>query len=219
MKTDLYNQEGEVIQKIEIPDKIFNISINQDLIHQAVLAQDANSRLSLAHAKDRSEVRGGGKKPWRQKGTGRARHGSIRSPIWVGGGVTHGPLKSKIFQKKINKIMKRNALLMALSSKVKDSQVLFVDKLSPKDYKTKQLVSILNRLSSKLQNYKKTKIKQDSILILSNGQDKNLNIASKNIPYLLNLRSDSLNIKDVLVNKYLIVLEEAIPTIEKMYLR
>ena len=219
MKTDLYNQEGEVIHKIEIPDKIFNISINQDLVHQAVLAQDANSRLSLAHAKDRSEVRGGGKKPWRPKGTGPQGDGSIRSPIWVGGGVTHGPIKSRIFQKKINKTMKRNALLMVLSSKVKDNKVLFIDKLFLEGYKTKQLVSILSRLAGKFQNYKKTKIKQDSILILNNGQDKNLNIASKNIPYLLNLRSDSLNIKDILVNKYLIVLEETLPTIEKMYLK
>src|SRR3989344_826748 len=103
MKVKLYNQLGEETGSVELLDAIFNIPLNHDLVHQAIVTQMANSREILAHAKGRGEVRGGGKKPWRQKGTGRARHGSIRSPIWKGGGVTHGPLKEKIYSKKINK--------------------------------------------------------------------------------------------------------------------
>ncbi|MCX6741436.1 MAG: 50S ribosomal protein L4, partial [Candidatus Parcubacteria bacterium] len=106
----LYNQQGKEIDKLELPVEIFGLKINTDLISQALTTQLASSRQSIAHSKDRSEVRGGGKKPWRQKGTGRSRHGSNRSPIWTGGGVTFGPRSEKNFSKKINKKMKRQAL-------------------------------------------------------------------------------------------------------------
>ena len=136
MKTDLYNQAGEIINQVELPDQVFGLKINSDLLYQAVMAQLGNSRQVLAHTKGRSEVRGGGKKPWRQKGTGRARHGSIRSPIWKGGGVTFGPTKERNFSKTINKKMKRKALFMALSSKVTDQQLMVFDHLSIEKPKT-----------------------------------------------------------------------------------
>lgn len=217
MSIDLFNQNGEKIGKIELPEKIFNLEINQDLIHQAVLTQIANSRKPLAHPKGRGEVRGGGRKPWRQKGTGRARHGSIRSPIWKGGGVAHGPKKEKIYFKKINKKAKRKALFMALSSKLKDNQLLVVDSLNLEKAKTKIMKNILENLSKNFVGYKKTKKKQNSILIIQPDSNQSLIKAVRNLPFAKIIRADSLNIVDVLKNKYLILLKEAIPIIEKTY--
>jgi len=125
----VYNQQGEKVGQVDLPAELFGVPLNRDLVHQVVVTQMANSRQVLAHTKDRSEVRGGGAKPWRQKGTGRARHGSIRSPIWVGGGVAFGPTKERVFAKKINKKMKRQALFMVLSSKVKDKEIVLLDKI------------------------------------------------------------------------------------------
>ena len=119
MKTAVYNLKGKKVSEIDLSDAVFSRSWNPDLVHQALLAQMGNRRRPLAHTKDRSEVSGGGKKPWKQKHTGRARHGSIRSPIWKGGGVTHGPTKEKIFEKKINKKMLRVAIHSVLSQRLK----------------------------------------------------------------------------------------------------
>src|SRR3989344_1515557 len=148
MKTELYNQSGELMGNVELPDKIFGVAMNEDLVRQVLEAQSANSRRVIAHTKDRSEVRGGGKKPWKQKGTGRARHASIRSPIWKGGGVTFGPTKERNFKKKINKKMARKALFMALSSKVKDKQLFVLDNIILENPKTKEMAVILKNFSS-----------------------------------------------------------------------
>jgi large subunit ribosomal protein L4 len=120
-----------------LPKEIFDVEINPDLIHQVVVAQTANRRRVIAHTKGRGEVRGGGKKPWRQKGTGRARHGSIRSPLWKGGGVTFGPTKERTFKKEINKKMKRKALFMVLTAKAKNNLLLVLDKIILEQPKTK----------------------------------------------------------------------------------
>jgi len=130
MKVDIQNQKGEKVGTMELPKEIFEVEASPSLLHQAVVAQMSNMRTNIAHTKDRSEVRGGGRKPWRQKGTGRARHGSRRSPIWVGGGVTFGPTKYRNFTKKINIKMKQKAILAALSGKAKDSELVILDKLS-----------------------------------------------------------------------------------------
>jgi len=150
MKASLYNQEGEEIKKVDLPSEIFDIELNSDLVHQVVVAQMSNSRKVIAHTKDRSEKRGGGRKPWRQKGTGRARHGSIRSPIWRGGGVTFGPTKDRNFSKKINKKMKQGALLMTLSSKIKEDEFVLLDKIELTEGKTKLMNEMINNLGNKL---------------------------------------------------------------------
>lgn len=218
MKVKLYNQSGEETGSIELSDAIFDLPLNHDLIHQAVVTQMANSRKILAHTKGRGAVRGGGKKPWRQKGTGRARHGSIRSPIWKGGGVTHGPLKEKIYSKKINKKAKQKALFMALSSKVKDDQLRVVDSISLDEIKTKKIKEIFSKISGILNGYKKDKKKQDSILLVQPDSNKDLVRAARNLSFVELVRADSLNIIDILENKYLVLLKDSVPVIEKTYL-
>jgi large subunit ribosomal protein L4 len=130
METKIYNIEGKETGKVTLPENIFGLSWNADLVHQVVTAMQANARQSTANTKGRGEVRGGGRKPWQQKGTGRARHGSSRSPIWKGGGVTHGPTAQKNYAQKVNRSMRQKALLVTLSKKYKDGEVIFVDAIT-----------------------------------------------------------------------------------------
>ncbi len=143
IKLDIYNQKGEKTGSVELSEKVFGVKINDNLVHQAVVAQRANTRQVLAHTKGRAEVRGGGRKPWRQKGTGRARAGSSRSPIWIGGGITFGPTKERNFKKDINKKMKQKAVLMAISDRVKNNAMFVFEDLKMKDFKTKDFNKIL----------------------------------------------------------------------------
>jgi large subunit ribosomal protein L4 len=217
-----YNLKGEETGTMELPEKIFGLEINNDLIYQAVNTQLASHRKSLAQTKDRSEVRGGGRKPWRQKGTGRARHGSIRSPIWRGGGVTFGPRKEKVFAKKINKKAKTKAFLMALSSKVKDKELIVLDKLELEKSKTKLMANILEKVflsADKAGKKKKTPAGagQASILIATSKKDEKIIRANRNLPYTKTIAADSLNIIDLLSFKYLLLDKEAIKKIEKTY--
>ncbi len=147
LKGTIYNQKGKESGTIDLPANVFALPWNADLVHQVVTSMQSSARTNVAHAKNRGEVRGGGKKPWQQKGTGRARHGSIRSPLWVGGGVTHGPRNDKNYDKKINKKMKAKALYTILSAKFKKGQVLFVDDLSLRVIKTKTAKDVLGSLS------------------------------------------------------------------------
>ncbi len=208
MNVKVYNQEGKEIGKAELPAEIFALPMNKDLVHQAVVSQMANARQVLAHTKDRSEKRGGGRKPWRQKGTGRARHGSIRSPIWRGGGVTFGPSKERVFTKKINKKMKRQALFMALSSKVKDKEMILLDKIELAEAKTKEMIKVLNNL----------KISKTVLVVLDKTNQKIIR-AANNIPKIKTIRADSLNVVDVLSYKYLLMLQGAIEIIKQTYLK
>lgn len=217
MKTELYNQNAEVIGETELPDGIFGLKVNPDLVHQVLVAQMANSRQVIAHTKGRGEVRGGGKKPWRQKGTGRARHASIRSPIWKGGGVTFGPTKERNFEKKVNKKTKRKALFMVLSSKVQDKELMLLDDLKLSVPKTKEALGIINGLSGKMTGYKNTKKKRDSILFVVPERDKIILRAVNNLPFVETLDAKSLNVKDLLEKKYLVLLKGAVPVIEKTY--
>src|SRR3989338_2870949 len=130
MEAKIYNQKGKVAGTVELPERVFAAKFRADLVHQVVESMRSNSRAGTADTKGRGEVRGGGRKPWRQKGTGRARHGSIRSPIWVGGGVTHGPLKEKNYKRKISKKMRAQALYSVLSKKLKEGEIVFIDSLS-----------------------------------------------------------------------------------------
>lgn len=144
----LYNQKGASAGSFKLPEAVFGLKWNADLVHQVVVAMQANKRAGTAHTKDRSEVSGGGKKPWKQKGTGRARHGSSRSPIWTGGGVTFGPRNDKDYSQKINKKMRAKALFTILSRKFADDSVLLVDGLSFKEMKTKDASSVLSSFSA-----------------------------------------------------------------------
>lgn len=172
MEAKVYNLEGKGVSKVDLPESIFGLPANPDLVHQVVVSMQSNERSGTAHAKTRAEVRGGGRKPWRQKGTGRARHGSIRSPIWVGGGVAHGPTKEKSYFKKINRKMKLKALLTILSAKLRDGEIIFVENL-PTEAKTKTAKNFLDNLAKagfEKINYQKgrralilTALKNDSV--------------------------------------------------------
>lgn len=161
MEATIYNQVGKSVGTVTLPESVFSLKWNADLVHQVITSEMSSKRTPIAHTKDRSEVRGGGKKPWQQKGTGRARHGSSRSPIWVGGGVAHGPRNDKNYDRKVNKKMKSKALLTIIARKYKDGEVVFVDKFAYDAPKTKYAkaffdsfkeVKGLEKLSSKGKN-------------------------------------------------------------------
>jgi len=147
METQIYNQKGKSVGKLSLPESIFGLPWNGDLVHQVVTAMQANARTPVAHTKFRGEISGTTKKPWRQKGTGRARHGSTRSPIWVGGGVAHGPRNEKSYEQKINKKMRAKALFTVLSEKFRKGEILFLEELNLKNIKTKEANEVLKDLS------------------------------------------------------------------------
>lgn len=147
LEVDVYTQNGKSAGKVNLPEEIFGLNWNGDLVHQVAIAMEANARTPVAHTKTRSDVSGTTRKPWKQKGTGRARHGSRRSPIWVGGGVAHGPRNDKSYAQKINKKMKMKALFVALSQKLRDGELMFVEDISMKNIKTKDANNALIALS------------------------------------------------------------------------
>lgn len=208
MKIDTYNQNGEKVGQTILPKEVFDIKMNPDLVHQVVVSQMANRRQVIAHAKDRSEVRGGGKKPWKQKGTGRARHGSIRSPLWKGGGVTFGPTKERNFKKIIPKKMKRKVLFMVLSSKVKDGELIVVDEIKLENLKTKGLAALLKTV---------LKEKRGSALIILPSKDDKIIKAAGNIPKVRVMLINELNALDLLNYKYLVMPKEAIQKIKDIF--
>jgi len=194
-KVKVYNMNGEVVGEEKLDSALFEVAVKEGLIHQAVVAQMANRRQVLAHTKDRGEVSGGGIKPWKQKGTGRARQGSIRSPLWVGGGVVFGPRNDRNFHQKINKKMKRKALLMCLSDRAKEEKIIVLDKLELENFKTKKFLEILNKLPNK---GKKT------LLILADN-DKKIIKSAANLSYLKTIESVNINVMDVLNNEFLML--------------
>jgi len=208
MKTIVYNQEGKQIGNALLPKEIFDVKVSSDLVHQVVVSQMANRRRVIAHTKGRGEVRGGGKKPWKQKGTGRARVGSIRSPLWKGGGVTFGPTKEKVFKKKIPKSMKRKALFMTLSAKANKNLLILLDKLNIEKPKTKEVMKILNSLPCKEKN---------TLLILAQ-YDKNIIRAARNISNVGIIQAKDLNCLDLLSFKYLLMPKESIKVIKETFL-
>lgn len=217
-KAPVYNQEGKKIDEVALPADVFGLKLNQDLVHQVVVVQLANQRQVISHAKGRAEVRGGGRKPWRQKGTGRARAGSIRSPIWRGGGVTFGPTKERVFKKRIPKKMRKKALLVVLSSKAKDKELVVLDELKIAESKTKSMAQILKIIFEKILKIKSAKKeKPKSILIVLPKAQPAIVRAVRNIPKAATIRADSLNVLDLLRYKYLVVPKEAIEVIKKTF--
>ncbi|MBI3572751.1 MAG: 50S ribosomal protein L4 [Candidatus Kerfeldbacteria bacterium] len=205
-QANVYNQTGEKVSTIELDANIFGLKPNRGLISQAVETILANRRVAIAHTKTRGDVRGGGKKPWKQKGTGRARHGSIRSPIWKGGGVTHGPKSIRNFSKKMNIQAKRQALRMVLSEKAAHDQLAIINDLTLAQPKTKILAGTLARLP-----------KKKTTLIVTPKTDQALVRSSRNIPGVAIIRADSLNVYDLLRHQQLLILEPALAKISSTY--
>lgn len=210
MEFPLYNTEAKQVGTVELSDGIFGLPMNQDLLYQVVTSLQANKRQIIAHAKGRDEVSGGGKKPWRQKGTGRARHGSIRSPIWRGGGVTHGPTKNKIYKKEINKKMLQKALRVALSSKARDGQLFIIDALNFEAPKTKEMSAIMNRFIPVMGHL-------SNILLVLPGESTALYKSARNLPYMTTVEARNLNPLALLTANRIILSKDSLALIEKQW--
>ncbi len=200
MEVSLYNLEGKEKKKIKLPDKVFNIRLNTNLWSQVINNQKSNRRRNIAKTKDRSEVKGGGRKPWRQKGTGRARAGSNRSPLWKGGGVTFGPRGERNFRRLIPKKMKKKALLMAFSQKLKNNELIVIEDPKISKPKTKIVADIIKKLS----------LEGKSCLIALPQKDDKIIRASRNIPKLKIEELRNLNALDISSYRYLIITESDI---------
>ncbi|MBX4211314.1 MAG: 50S ribosomal protein L4 [Candidatus Yanofskybacteria bacterium] len=216
MEATVYNQNAQAVGTVQLPAKVFQVPMNQDLLYQISTSQLSNKRQVIAHAKGRGEVRGGGRKPWAQKGTGNARHGSIRSPIWKGGGVTFGPTKERNFKKKINKRAARKALSVVLSSKVNDGQILFVDAIEIANQKTKEAAVIMKALTQVLLGDKIRRAMPNTLLIVPNDQNKKvLDRAVRNIPNITLMEARNMNALTTLSFSYVIMLKDSVPVLEK----
>lgn len=212
MKTPLYNQKAENIGDVELNAKIFEVKSSLHLITEAVRTQAANARKGLANTKNRGEVSGGGKKPWKQKGTGRARAGSNRSPIWRHGGVTFGPTSDRNWSLKMNKKAKTKALFMSLSEKAKEGNLIIVDSISLDAPKTKAFVAVLKNFQDKVTLGKKQ-------LFLLPKKDETLFRASQNLPAVKPTLATSLNVTDILHADSVVMLKDSLAVIEKTYLK
>ncbi|MFA6300852.1 MAG: 50S ribosomal protein L4 [Candidatus Paceibacterota bacterium] len=205
MEAKIYNQKGTDAGTIALPAKVFAAKWRADLVHQVVEGMRSNKRSGTADTKDRGEVRGGGKKPWKQKGTGRARHGSSRSPIWVGGGVTHGPLSEKNYKRKISKKMRAQALFSVLSKKLKDGEILFVDTLALSDIKTKNALKTMQNLA-KVSGFKPlANSKKPRVLTALFERNEKAEKSFRNLPQLEIVFLKNLNPLDVLNHQYLLI--------------
>lgn len=205
MKTNIYTAEGKEKGTFEAPEAIFGLKWNSDLVQQVVMSMESSARTPVAHTKDRSEVRGGGRKPWQQKGTGRARHGSRRSPIWRKGGITFGPRNDKNFDRKVNKKMKAKALFTILSKKFKNNEVIFVDSISFAEPKTKQAQAIFTSLGKVSGFEMLSKRRRNRAYVAIDENDMN---AKKSFANFSNVKADemrNLNPLDLLKYKYVII--------------
>ena len=217
MKSKVYNQEGVEVGTVELPESVFGLPWNNDLVHQVTTAMQANMRVRHAHSKDRSEVSGGGRKPWMQKGTGRARHGSIRSPIWRGGGVTFGPHKERTYTQKINKKMKEKALRTVLSRKLKDGEVVFVDDLAFPEHKSAIAKKVLKGLAG-IEGFDALATRRKNAAFIALGiADEKTTRSFRNFGNIEVGEVRNLNPLDVLTYKYLVISKpaDAIAFLEK----
>ena len=200
----VYNIEGKEVGSIELNDGVFGVEVNEHLVHMAVVNQLANNRQGTQSAKTRSEVSGGGRKPWRQKGTGHARQGSTRSPQWTGGGVVFAP-KPRDYSFKMNKKEKRIALLSALSSKVADNKIVVLDAFNLDEVKTKKFAEVMSNL------------KVDKALVVIEGENKNVVLSGRNIPTVKVSATNEINTYDVLKYETLVVTKAAVEKLEEVY--
>ena len=200
----VYNMEGNEVGKMDLNDAVFGVEVNEHLVHMAVLQQLANNRQGTQKAKTRSEVRGGGRKPWRQKGTGHARQGSIRAPQWKGGGVVFAPVP-RDYSFKLNKKEKRAALKSVLTSRVQENKFIVVDELKMDEIKTKTFKGVLDNLNA------------EKALVVLNDMDANVIASAKNIPTVKTTQTNELNVFDVLKYNTVVVTKDAVATIEEVY--
>lgn len=212
LKIKVYNQSAEAVKDLDLNAKIFGVKPNNELLHQAMVAQMAAQRQVLANTKDRSEVRGGGKKPWKQKGTGRARVGSSRSPLWRAGGVTFGPTKDRNFKVKINQKMKQKAVFMALSDKVSSDSLVILDKLEFQEYKTKQFNAMLTSLEKKV-----LKNERRNILVIGEAKDEKTRYSGRNLAGVKIINLENINLLDLLNYKNLLLTENAVKVLTARY--
>ena len=217
MKAQVYKQDGGKASEITLSEKLFGVPWNGEMVHEVVVAMQSNARAGTADTKDRGEVRGGGKKPWKQKGTGRARHGSRRSPIWTGGGVAHGPLAEKDYSKKINKKVRAKALAVTLSRKYADGEVVFVESLSfaaPKAAEAKTFIKSLSEVSGEKSLASKRK---NAAVILLSGRNDATEKSFRNFGNLSVVMAKDVNPVDLLTYKYVIVADPkaSLETLEK----
>ena len=200
----IYNMEGKEVGKLDLNDAVFGVEVNEHLVHMAVLQQLANNRQGTQKAKTRSEVRGGGRKPWRQKGTGHARQGSTRAPQWTGGGVVFAPVP-RDYSFKINKKEKRAALKSALTSRVQENKLIVVDELKLDEIKTKKFAEVMKNLNV------------DKALVVINDNDQNIVMSAKNIPTVKVAQTNTINVFDILKYSTVVVTKDAVATIEEVY--
>ena len=200
----VFNLEGNEVGTLELNDAVFGVEVNEHLVHMAVLQQLANNRQGSQKAKTRSEVRGGGRKPWRQKGTGHARQGSIRAPQWKGGGVVFAPVP-RDYSFKLNKKEKRAALKSVLTSRVQENKFIVVDELKMDEIKTKTFKGVLDNLNA------------EKALVVLNDMDANVIASAKNIPTVKTTQTNELNVFDVLKYNTVVVTKDAVATIEEVY--
>ena len=200
----VYNIEGKEVDKLELNDNVFGVEINEHLVHLAVVSQLANGRQGTQSAKTRSEVSGGGRKPWRQKGTGHARQGSTRSPQWTGGGVVFAP-KPRDYSVKMNKREKQIAMKSALTSKVQDAKLVVVDAFNLDEIKTSKFVQILDNL------------KAPKALVVTKDKDEKVVLSARNIPTVKTTMTNSLNVYDILKYDSLVLTKDAVAAIEEVY--
>ena len=203
-KVAVYNMEGKEVGSMDLNDAVFGVEVNEHLVHMAVLQQLANNRQGTQKAKTRSEVRGGGRKPWRQKGTGHARQGSIRAPQWKGGGVVFAPVP-RDYSFKLNKKEKRAALKSVLTSRVQENKFIVVDELKMDEIKTMTFKGVLDNLNA------------EKALVVLNDMDANVIASAKNIPTVKTTQTNELNVFDVLKYNTVVVTKDAVATIEEVY--
>ena len=200
----VYNMEGNEVGTMELNDAVFGVEINEHLVHLAVVRQLANNRQGTQKAKTRSEVSGGGRKPWRQKGTGHARQGSIRAPQWTGGGVVFAPVP-RDYEVKMNKKERRAALKSALTSKVQENKLVVVDSLALAEAKTKEMQKVL------------TNLKADKALVITATDDKNVVLSARNIADVQTATVNTINVYDVMKHNTVVVTKDAVASIEEVY--
>ena len=200
----VYNMEGNEVGTMELNDAVFGVEINEHLVHLAVVRQLANNRQGTQKAKTRSEVRGGGRKPWRQKGTGHARQGSIRAPQWTGGGVVFAPVP-RDYEVKMNKKERRAALKSALTSKVQENKLVVVDSLALAEVKTKEMQKVL------------TNLKAEKALVITADNDQNVILSARNIADVQTATVNTINVYDVMKHNTVVVTKDAVTSIEEVY--